>query len=182
MEIRCGDAAKWEFLLFNIGILVSLFLFRDIRTLAIIGIYILIIPRYLYCFRRFRIYKTGVEITYLGFIQKYHSWNSFAVKQRVRHLSNQSLFKRYRRNILCSSNPLLLSLKPIYEPTIMDYRYIMRHPLSCVFIGFEDEFPDDKHRNATARHLRDFEVNREEFISKMNEWGVEIKGLTDRQE
>lgn len=185
MEIRHGEIWIAEFIELSICTVASLF-FWDGITILVVLVHLLWIPTYLYCFRRFRMDETGVHITYLGYIQRHYPWNSFVVKQLVQPPTKRGIFERYSRRFHSyHRKPVLLSLKPIIDyPTFIKYEYLMWHPLSCVFIGFDDEFP--KHKlpkvNAEARERRGFEVNREEFVSKMKEWGVEIKGLTDQQE
>ena len=186
MEIRCGNSEKISLLIVSICFCICMYFSEIFLALSSSIIFLMHIPRYLYCFRHFRLDETGVEITYLGLFQRYYPWDCFVVKQMVRPLNNPGFdmygpgkwAKRTRH-----SNPVLLSYKPILFPSCINYGYAFWHPLSCVFIGFDDEFPKSKYEwiNKEERSERDFEVNREEFISKMNEWGVEIKGLNDQQ-
>ena len=184
MEIRCGHSRGIEAVV-GIIVPVGMYLLGDyFMAVGFLIFFLISIPQHLYYLRKFYLDKTGVTEVILGRFCRYHSWSNFTVKQLVRPQENffSQLIKgdndrRYREVVV-------LSLKPIETlPYYIDYAYPSLHPYSCVFIGFENEFPKHKIRwvNEHKREERNFEVNREEFISKMNEWGVEIKGLNDQQ-
>lgn len=184
MEVRCGRTRIVEFIAMHIGMWALTKLYDKIPVGYIILALLSTYPSFLYSFRKFNLDKAGVTMVVLGKFRKYYSWNHFVEKQLVLpretfySLSSRRKFEdRYREVIV-------LSLKPIKRLHKISYAYMYHHPLSCVFIGFENQFPKKKttFANESAREDRDFEVNREEFISKMKEWGVEIKGLTDQQE
>ena len=132
---------------------------------------------YLYCAfdlinlgRRIELTKEGCIISFL-WIKRRYSWEEYLVKKIERYSDRYSPWAPdtpYDEGAVFSKVPVKRSKR--YRPAEIR-SYLTRYVFSTVWICFRNE----KYKKKGAYNTDFFEVDKEEFLQKMEEWGVELE-------
>ena len=119
--------------------------------------------------RRIELSKTGCKISFL-FIKQNYSWDRYVVKKVEKYYKRKSYEKStpYEEGVVFSMVPIKRSKK--YRPENIKIIW-NRTVFSTVWICFLNEKSKEKNWNQFPL----YQVDREEFLQKMEEWGVELE-------
>ena len=150
---------------------------NKIDMLLVILVIFIILLIYLSCVfdlinigRRIELTKEGCMISFLWIKRKY-SWEEYPVKKVERYSDQYNSLAPstpYEEGAVFSKVPVKRSKK--YRPE-EPQSYLTRYVFSTVWVCFRNE--ECKRKWAYNTGL--FEVDKEEFLQKMEEWGVELE-------
>lgn len=113
--------------------------------------------------RRFIIEEEGCTVCFWKYRKKY-KWEELRTKRIEKH-NIPSMFKG--RSCYPYLEDVILSPKIIHKPKIMRAEgYSIFHPFTCIFLHFTPK--------TESKLIRYYEVDEEEFLYKMAQWGIEL--------
>ena len=151
---------------------------NKIDMLLVILVIFIILLIYLSCVfylidigRRIELTKEGCMISFLWIKRKY-SWEEYPVKKIERYSDQYNSWAPstpYDEGAVFSKVPVKRSKK--YRPA-EPRSYLTRYVFSTVWVCFRNE---ECKKRKWAYNTGLFEVDKEEFLQKMEEWGVELE-------
>lgn len=139
--------------------------------LPIVIIILILMPIYLFSFtdllsigRTFILDETGCTVCMWKYRKKY-TWEQLntkiVIKYYIPSMYSNSLYPSYETEIFFA--PYKMHKPRMIRACI----YRAFHPIRCIYIYFTP-------KNAEEYYLRDYEVDEQEFRTKMAQWGVEF--------